>query len=113
MHYPADPPSPEEVVSVMRQAGPSRHGLRIRALIAVLWRAGLRIQEALDLSESDIDPHRGSVLVMAGKGDRRRESGMDRWRLERVAEWSAVRASLPVGPLFCVIDGASRGQGWS
>jgi site-specific recombinase XerD len=29
----------------MRQAGEDRHGLRIRALIAVLWRGGLRISE--------------------------------------------------------------------
>lgn len=31
----------------MRQAGQERHGRRIRALIAVLWRGGLRISEAL------------------------------------------------------------------
>jgi site-specific recombinase XerD len=28
---------------------------RARGLIVVLWRAGLRIQEALDLSELDLD----------------------------------------------------------
>ena len=50
MQYPPDPPRAEEIVLVMRQAGHDRHGLRIRALIAVLWRAGLRISEALALS---------------------------------------------------------------
>jgi site-specific recombinase XerD len=44
------------------------HGDRARALIAVLWRAGLRIQEALDLTEPDLDPRRGPVLVRRGKG---------------------------------------------
>ncbi len=44
--YPADPPRVEEIVSVMREAGDGPHGVRLRALIAVLWRAGLRIQEA-------------------------------------------------------------------
>jgi site-specific recombinase XerD len=73
MLYPADPPRPEEIIAVMRQAGGDRHGLRMRALIAVLWRAGLRISEALALAESDIDPRRGSVLVRHGKGDRRRK----------------------------------------
>ena len=34
----------------MRQAEHDRHGLRLRALIAVLWRAGLRISEALALN---------------------------------------------------------------
>jgi hypothetical protein len=35
MQYPPDPPRPEEIVLVMRQAGHDRHGLRVRALIAV------------------------------------------------------------------------------
>jgi hypothetical protein len=43
----ADPPRPEEIIRVMRQAGGHRHGLRLRALIAVSWRGGLRISEAL------------------------------------------------------------------
>jgi integrase len=52
MQYPPDPPRPEEIIVVMRQAGHDRHGLRLRALIAVLWRAGLRISEALALNET-------------------------------------------------------------
>jgi len=59
MQYPPDPPRPEEIIVVMRQAGHDRHGLRLRALIAVLWRAGLRISEALALNETDIDTVRG------------------------------------------------------
>jgi len=43
LRYPADPPSVEEVVAVMRVAGQTVHGLRTRALILLLWRAGLRI----------------------------------------------------------------------
>jgi hypothetical protein len=67
MLYPADPPRPEEIIAVMRQAGGDRHGLRMRALIAVLWRAGLRISEALALTESDIEPARGSVLSVTAR----------------------------------------------
>jgi Phage integrase family len=81
MQYPADPPRPEEIIVVMRQAGKDRHGFRIRALIAVLWRGGLRISEALALNETDIDERRGSLLVRHGKGDRRREAGMDQFGL--------------------------------
>jgi len=73
--YPPDPPRPEEIVLVMRQAGETRHGLRIRALIAVLWRGGLRISEALALTETDIDKRRGALLIRHGKGHRRRRSG--------------------------------------
>jgi hypothetical protein len=53
--YPADPPKVEEILAVMRQAGMTPHGLRMRGLIVVLWRAGLRIHEALALSEADLD----------------------------------------------------------
>jgi hypothetical protein len=43
--YPADPPTVDEIVAVMRQAADDRHGHRVNALLVVLWRAGLRIQE--------------------------------------------------------------------
>src|SRR5215207_694148 len=41
MRYPADPPTIEEIVSVMRRAGDGVHGHRLRGLMVVLWRAGL------------------------------------------------------------------------
>ena len=44
-HYPADPPTVEEIILVMRQAGPGPYADRTRGLIAILWRAGLRITE--------------------------------------------------------------------
>jgi hypothetical protein len=41
---------------VMRSVGDRSDGRRLRALIVLLWRAGLRISEALALQESDPDP---------------------------------------------------------
>jgi len=76
--YPADPPTVEEIIAVVRAAGDGADGARLRALIVILWRAGLRIGEALDLAETDLDASRGAVLVRRGKGGRRREVGMDR-----------------------------------
>jgi integrase len=112
--YPADPPTVDEIVAVMRQTPPDRHGLRLRALIVVLWRGGLRIPEALSLIESDLDPRRGSILIRRGKGNRRREVGMDGWAWsDHLAPWLAARVELPVGALFCVIDGPTRGRPWS
>ena len=70
--YPADPPTVEEIIAVMRQAGRSADGARLRALMVILWRAGLRIGEALDLAETELDASRGAVLVRRGKGGRRR-----------------------------------------
>ena len=53
--YPADPPTVEEIIAVMHSAGEDNDAVRLRGLIVVLWRAGLRISEALALSESDLD----------------------------------------------------------
>jgi site-specific recombinase XerD len=111
--YPADPPTVEEIVAVMRRTPDNRHGYRVRAMIVVLWRAGLRVQEALALIESDLDDRRGSLLVRHGKGGRRREIGMDAWGWEQLRPWLAARTELPMGPLFCVIDGPTRGRAWS
>ena len=111
--YPADPPTVDEIVAVMRQAAHDRYGHRLNALIGVLWRAGLRIHEALSLIETDLDRGRGSVLVRHGKNDRRREVGMDAWGWSAIEPWLADRLALPVGPLFCVIDGPTRGRAWS
>ncbi len=111
--YPADPPTVEEIIAVMRQAVDDRHGWRLRALIVALWRGGLRVQEALALTEPDLDPRRGSVLVRNGKGGRRREIGMDTWGWEQLRPWLTARSELPMGPLFCIIDGPTRGRPWS
>jgi len=66
-------------MAVMREAGSSPDGVRLRAPIVILWRAGVRIGEALALAETDLDAARGAVLVRRGKGGRRREVGRDRW----------------------------------
>jgi integrase len=111
--YPADPPTVEEIILVMRQAGPGPYADRTRALIAILWRAGLRISEALALTETDLDPKTGSVLVRQGKGGKRRIVGMDDWAWDHVARWTEHRIQLPIGPLFCILAGPTRGRGWS
>src|ERR687892_2194433 len=96
IRYPADPPTVEEIIAVMRRAGDGVHGGRLRGLIVVLWRAGLRIHEALALTEADLDARRGSLLVRRGKGGPRREVGMDDWAWEHVAPCLEVRVDLPV-----------------
>ncbi len=112
LRYPADPPTIEEIVAVMREAGEQPDGLRLRALIVLLWRAGLRVSEALALAETDLDRSRGAVLVRRGKGGKRREVGMDRWAWEQPLPWLELRTSLPVGALLCVIHGPTSGRHW-
>ena len=38
---------------------------------------------------------------------------MDEWGWEQLRPWLNTRAELPVGPLFCIIDGPSGGRPWS
>lgn len=97
----------------MRFAGDNADGIRLRALIVVLWRAGLRISEALALAESDLHATRGAILVRHGKGGKRREVGMDRWGWEQLAPWLALRSELPVGALSCILRGPTRGRPWA
>jgi integrase len=70
----------------MRAVGDRADGQRLRAMIVLLWRAGLRIGESLDLRESDLDCTPGAILIRRGKGGRRREVGMDRWAWEQYSD---------------------------
>ena len=108
--YPADPPRTKE-----RSSPSCATPARTSTAIAFADRdpAGLRIQEALSLTELDLDPQRGSVLLRRGKGGRRREIGMDVWGFEHIQPWLEARRTMPVGPLFCLFDGRTRGRAWS
>ena len=44
VRYPADPPTVEEIVLVMRHAGDRAHGHRLRGLIVVMWARGAAYQ---------------------------------------------------------------------
>jgi site-specific recombinase XerD len=111
--YAADPPTIDEIIAIMRHARNAPYGNRLNGLIVVLWRAGLRINEALSLTETDLEERRGSILVRHGKNDRRRLVGLDAWGWTALGPWLSERAGLPVGLLFCVIAAPTRGHAWS
>jgi site-specific recombinase XerD len=114
LRYPVDPPTVTEIVAVMQIVGDRLHGRRLRGLVAVLWRAGLRIDEALALHEAVPRwRRRGSLLVRHGKGGRRREVGMDDWGWQELEPWLTARVTLPVCPLSCIINGRTRGRPWT
>ena len=110
MRYPTGAPTIEEILTVTR---PCRRR-RPRPPVArpdrrAVARRAARL-EALALAEADLDPGRGSLLVRRGKGRRRREVGADDWAWEQLEPWLQIRVKLPVGPLFCVVNGATRGR---
>jgi site-specific recombinase XerC len=93
LRYPADPPKVEEIVAVMRSAGDGAHARRLRGLIVILWRAGLRIQEAQPRRSRSRSPPR-PLLVRNGKGGRRREVGRDEWVWEELRPWLELRVEI-------------------
>ena len=110
MRYPPDPPTVERSWRSRAPPGMPRRVCGCAASSSCLWRAGLRISEALALNETDLDPDRGSVLVRHGKGDNRREVGVDRWAWSHLEPWLELREELPVGRLFCIVRGPTRGR---
>jgi len=83
-------------------------GVRNRALIAVLWRCGLRISEALQLELRDVHLDAGTVRVRHGKGDRSRTVGLDEQTTALLARWLDRRKRLSPGaraPIFCTLQG--------
>jgi hypothetical protein len=52
----------------------------------------------------------GLLLPSPRKGGRRREVGIDRWPFEQLDPWLEIHRRLPVGSLFCVLRGPTRGR---
>lgn len=111
--YPATPYTDAEVLALMDACPDTRAWRRMRALIALLWRSGLRISEALALLPADLDPEQGTVTVQCGKGGKRRISAMDQFGWEQIEPWLAERPELPSGPVFCIVEGPTKGERWT
>jgi site-specific recombinase XerD len=109
VRYPAEILTPDEVRALIRGCSATAPtGIRNRALIAVLWRGGLRIAEALALRPADVDVAAGTVTVLHGKGDRRRVVGLDPGAMALVDRWLEERRELGLGrrrSLFCTLGG--------
>jgi site-specific recombinase XerD len=105
---PAEPLSRAEANALMRACSlTSATGIRNRALIMVMYRCGLRVDEALKLRVSDIDMSTGSVRVLHGKGDQARTVALDPGAQAVVQLWGDARKSLGLGRglLFCTLGG--------
>jgi hypothetical protein len=69
LHYPADPPTVEEIITVMRQAGDRIDGDRLRALIVFLWRSGLRSAKRSRYVRAILTPAAARVSFAAAKAE--------------------------------------------
>ncbi|MCK6557395.1 tyrosine-type recombinase/integrase [Candidatus Binatia bacterium] len=66
-----------EVRTLLAVCGDDPVGVRHRALLVMMYRAGLRISEALALRPHDVDLAAGTVRVRFAKGGRDRVVGLD------------------------------------
>ena len=110
--FPVEVLTQREVLALMAACSArAPTGVRNRALIAVLWRAGVRISEGLALAVKDVDREAGTLAVLHGKGDRRRVVGLDPTALAVLERWLEVRAKRVrrprAAPVFCTLDGGS------
>lgn len=108
--------SRNEVISLM-ECVPGGRLTRTRnmATIVVLYRAGLRIGEALHLRAKDLDPDNGTIRVLFGKGQTSRTVGIDSTGMDFLLRWAAMRAEMPVphdAPLLCSARGRLLSRGY-
>ncbi len=85
----------------------SSTGIRNRALITVLYRAGFRVSEALQLEEADLD--RGARVIRMSRRARPRKVGLDPDSFRVIENWLERRSQVGLGPsapLFCTLRGA-------
>ena len=89
-------------------SGRAPTGVRNRALVAVLFGAGLRVSEALDLMPHDYNSTGGTVTVRHGKGDKFRIVPLLPAAAKHLAAWQQRRAAIGLNgehPLLCTLTG--------
>ncbi len=103
-------------VRALLDACPDTHtGVRNRALLALLYRGGLRLGEALKLRPKDLDLEHGAVRVLYAKGGYSRTAGIDPGAAAEVARWLALRGTWtlpPLAPVFCTASGRGVTQAY-
>lgn len=102
-----------EVESLLTTFTKAPTAVRNRALVVTMWRAGLRIGEALDLLPSDLDPEAGRIRVREGKGGKERTVAMGPMAWAELDRWLEVRRGRGIGktkPVFCTLSGGHMAQ---
>jgi site-specific recombinase XerD len=107
--YPAEILTADEVRALIRAcSNRAPTGVRNRALLVLLYRAGCRISEALRLLPKDLDRTAGTASVLRGKGGKRRTIGLDPGAFAVVERWLDVRTKLGISsraPIICTLKG--------
>jgi len=79
-------------------------GRRNRALLQVLYRCGLRISEACNLAEADVDLQQGFIYIQEGKNKKDRYTPLDPETIAWLKRWEAIRPESDY--YFCTLHGS-------
>jgi hypothetical protein len=111
LRYPADPPTVEEIIAVMRAAGDDTDGIRLRGLIVVLWRAGLPAKHSVWPRATSMRTEARFLSVMATAASVARSG----WTVGAGSNWHRGSRSAPScqSELSCVLRGPTRGRPWA
>lgn len=107
--FPPEIYSQDEVEAILKSCSSrAPSGVRNRAMIVCGYRAGLRLNEVLNLYPKDVDLKEGTINVLHGKGDKARIVGLDAGACSIIQRWTDVRSKMKINGrnrLFCTLDG--------
>lgn len=113
-HLPPEPLTATEVTQLLRCASNrTSSGIRMRAMIAVMYGAGLRLAETLNLHPRDVDTTAYIVRVHRGKGGKSRAVGIDTESAALLDRWLDRRRTLGLTghhPIFATYETGRVGQ---
>jgi len=89
--FPPEVLTPKEVQRLLDACADDFWGIRTRAMLTIMYRAGLRHSEVLDLEPKDLDRKAKSIRVLHGKGNKSRTVGMDKAGFKVLREWERIR----------------------
>jgi len=83
-------------------------GCRNVAILNSMYKSGLRIQEALDLTPADVNLETGMIFVQDGKNGKDRYLPMGAFLIETLSKWNSVRPESEW--FFCTFKGDQLDQ---
>lgn len=114
--YPIEILSRTEIISLMEcVGGTKRTRVRNLGLIAAMYRAGLRVGEAIHLRAKDLNPENGIIRVLFAKGQTSRTVAIDDNGMDFLLRWEKIRLDMdvpPDAPFFCTSSGRLMGRGF-